>query len=327
MELLHNHLDGNIAARIYRSYVKWERKLQVWQLQVASYMTRREAALLLFTSLSGEAEELENCDLKQVNSSTGIEYIQEQLKAGLQTKLVYEKRKLLSDHETIVRQNGESIRAHANRYRRTERALASVGVNVEGMYDEEARGNRLLERARLSPENQRLALIGSRYSLNFTAILESLCMSFPEHKPPPALFGKDGNLIRAFTKSPSASSSSSSLSSMSTASSYKSDRSGISKGKGKFKPRQAYAAEHQELETVDEGAENNEEEDTPENEGDRNDDAAEEEQDNNPDEEAEDGLDLGGVAEVLTVAAKKLQPLTLGRKFSGTRSIADRKRS
>ena len=195
------------------------------------------------------------------------------------------------------------------------------------MYDEEARGNRLLERARLSPEHQRLALIGSRYSLNFTAILESLCMSFPEHKPPPALFGKDGNPTRAFTKSPSASSSSSSLSSMSTASSYKSDRSGISKGKGKFKPRQAYAAEHQELETADEGAENNEEKDTPENEGDGNDDAAEEEQDDNPDEEAEDELDLGGVAEVLTVAAKKLQSLTLGRKFSGTRSIADRKRS
>ena len=115
-----------------RSYAKWERKLQVWQLQVASYMTRREAALLLFASLSGEAEEeLENCDLKQVNSSTGIEYIQEQLKAGLQTKLVYQKRKLLSDHETIVRQNGESIWAYTNRYRRTERALASVGVNVE----------------------------------------------------------------------------------------------------------------------------------------------------------------------------------------------------
>ena len=106
-------------------------------------MNRREAALLLFTSLSGEAEEeLENCDLAKVNSATGIEYIQEQLRQGLQTKLVYQKRKLLADHESIVRQNNESIRAFANRYRRTERALTSVGVNVEGMYDDESRGNR-----------------------------------------------------------------------------------------------------------------------------------------------------------------------------------------
>ena len=239
-----------------RSFVKWERKLSVWQLQIQSYMNRREAALLLFTSLSGEAEEeLENCDLAKVNSATGIEYIQEQLRQGLQTKLVYQKRKLLADHESIVRQNNESIRAFANRYRRTERALTSVGVNVEGMYDDESRGNRLLERSRLSPENQRLALIGSRYSLNFDAILESLCMSFPEHKQAPPLFGKDGTPIRSLTSKPSSfssSSSSSSLATTSTASTYRSDKG---KGKGKFKPRQAFATEATELEAVPEDGE------------------------------------------------------------------------
>ena len=114
-----------------RSFVNWERKLSVCQLQIQSYMNRREAALLLFTSLSGEAEEeLENCDLAKVNSASGIEYIQEQLRQGLQTKLVYQKRKLLADHESIVRQNNESLRAFANRYRRTERALASVGAST-----------------------------------------------------------------------------------------------------------------------------------------------------------------------------------------------------
>lgn len=256
-----------------RSFVKWERKLSVWQLQIQSYMNRREAALMLFTSLSGEAEEeLENCDLAKVNSATGIEYIQEQLRQGLQTKLVYQKRKLLADHESIVRQNNESIRAFANRYRRTERALASVGVSVEGMYDDESRGNRLLERSRLSPENQRLALIGSRYSLNFEAILESLCMSFPEHKQAPPLFGKDGTPIRSMTK-PSSFSSSSSSSSLTTASTASSSRFDKGKGKGKFKPRQAFATEATELEAVPEDGEEPDGEDENAENDDNGDDA------------------------------------------------------
>ena len=57
------------------------------------------------------------------------------------------------------------------------------------------RGNRLLERSRLSPENQRLVLVGSAYNLAYEAIVESLRMSFPEHKPPPLLFGKDSQSI------------------------------------------------------------------------------------------------------------------------------------
>ena len=309
-----------------RSFVKWERKLSVWQLQIQSYMNRREAALLLFTSLSGEAEEeLENCDLDKVNSTNGIEYIQEQLRQGLQTKLVYQKRKLLADHESIVRQN-ESLRAFANRYRRTERALASVGVNVDGMYDDESRGNRLLERARLSPENQRLTLIGARYDLSFQAISDSLCLSFPEHKQAPPLFGKDGTPIRSLTKpsSFSSSSSSSSLATSSTASTYRSDKG---KGKGKFKPRQTFAAEATELEAVpeeddqrDDGDEEYENDENAEDGNADDADAPEQEQD-------EPEVDFSEVAEVLTVTAKKLQALTLGRKFSGNRNVNDRKKN
>ena len=312
-----------------RSFVKWERKLSVWQLQIQSYMNRREAALLLFTSLSGEAEEeLENCDLAKVNSATGIEYIQEQLRQGLQTKLVYQKRKLLADHESIVRQNNESIRAFANRYRRTERALTSVGVSVHAMYDDESRGNRLLERSRLSPENQRLALIGSRYNLSFDAILESLCMSFPEHKQPPPLFGKDGTPIRSLTSKPSSfssSSSSSSLATTSTASTYRSDKG---KGKGKFKPRQAFATEATELEAVPEDGEEQQDDGDENYEPDDNAEDGNAEDAEDPDQEQDETeVDFGEVAEVLTVTAKKLQALTLGRKFSGNRNVADRKKN
>ena len=140
------------------------------------------------------------------------------------------------------------------------------------MYDDESRGNRLLERSRLSPENQRLALIGSRYSLNFEAILESLCMSFPEHKQAPPLFGKDGTPIRSMTK-PSSFSSSSSSSSLTTASTASSSRFDKGKGKGKFKPRQAFATEATELEAVPEDGEEPDGEDENAENDDNGDDA------------------------------------------------------
>ena len=41
------------------------------------------------------------------------------------------------------------------------------------MYDNDSRGNRLLERARLSQADQRLILVGSRHSLGFEEISES----------------------------------------------------------------------------------------------------------------------------------------------------------
>lgn len=197
-------------------------------------MGRRDAALFLYSSLTGEAEEeLEHCDLDRLDSADGVEYIEATLQSGLATKLVYQKRKLMSDYESIVRQPSESLRSFSNRYRRAEQALQSVSVDVKGMYDEESRGNRLLERSRLSPENQRLVLIGAGYNLAYSSICESLCMSFPEHKAPPQLFGKDGQPIKArFTGSPNSAASSSS-SSAATSSSFTSQGKG-----GKVSARQ-----------------------------------------------------------------------------------------
>ena len=69
---------------------------------ILHYMTLREASLFLCTSLSGEAEEeLEHADLDRTNSASGIDYIDRQLKLGLQTKTVYQKRKFMADYEAI----------------------------------------------------------------------------------------------------------------------------------------------------------------------------------------------------------------------------------
>ena len=55
------------------------------------------------------------------------------------------KRKVLADYEHISRAPTEAMRPFINRYRRVERTLSTLGINVEQMYDSEARGARLLE--------------------------------------------------------------------------------------------------------------------------------------------------------------------------------------
>ena len=179
-----------------RAFAKYERKVRLWEIQVEPYMSKREAALQLYTALSGEPEqELEHAPLERINCAEGINYILEQLRGPMSQRLVYQKRRYLSDFEGINRFPNEHLRAFTNRCRRTERNLQAVDINVTAMYDGEARGSRLLDRARLSPQDQRLVLVGARYSLAFEDISESLIMQFPDFKAPPPVVGKDGQLI------------------------------------------------------------------------------------------------------------------------------------
>ncbi|CAJ1407168.1 unnamed protein product [Effrenium voratum] len=176
-----------------RSFAKFERKVQLWRMQIRAWMPLSEAAMLLYGSLTGEAEdETENLDLEKVNSPGGLDYIMNSLKDGLQSKVVFQKRKLLHDFKSVSRYNNESMRSCTSRHRRTEQAPQSAGIQVSGVYDEEARGSRLLDRAKLTPESQRLVLIGCGYRLDFASISDSLNMSFPEHKQPPPVVGRDG---------------------------------------------------------------------------------------------------------------------------------------
>ena len=64
-----------------------------------AFMPPSDAALMLFTPLSGEAElETEHLDLNKVNSADGIKYLLGTLREPLQQKLLFQKRKLLSDY-------------------------------------------------------------------------------------------------------------------------------------------------------------------------------------------------------------------------------------
>ena len=77
----------------------------------------------------------------------GIDYILETLRQPMEQKQLFQQRKFLADFGGIQRQPA---------YRTQP----------------ESRGNRLLARARLSPQNQRLLLVGSRYSLAKECLLQ-----------------------------------------------------------------------------------------------------------------------------------------------------------
>lgn len=150
----------NYARDDLRAFQKWQRKVEIWQLQVSSYLPPNEAAMLLYVSLRGEAEEeLEWCELSKINQQNGVQYIVDTLKQPLMTRSIYLKRKYLHEYEYVQRSNGETIRSFCNRYSRIERSLHSVGISVDAMYDSESRGARLLDRFRLNLDQQRLILV------------------------------------------------------------------------------------------------------------------------------------------------------------------------
>ena len=335
----------NYPSTDLRAFAKYERKVRTWQLQVKNYYTKAEAGLALFTSLQGEAEaEAEHLDLEKVNSATGVDYVLESLRGPLQQKQLLQKRKLLSDYESVARQPSESVRQYINRYRRIELDLQSIGIRTETMYDAESKGYRVLDRCKLSPDCQRLVLIGAGNTLDYEKVCESLCLQYPDFKPPPPIQGYAGpawKSNRAGKGSGSSSSQFASPSSMSTAPSSASSSTSRSSnpkgfGKGFNGPKRAYVTENAngdaderqdgDLEQIPE-EEEDEFADAQENE---ENDMPEEGNEIPPDDDQEDDIDLNELSQVLTVTARKLQSTILGRKFSGhgaqgKRSIQERK--
>ncbi|OLP99064.1 Copia protein [Symbiodinium microadriaticum] len=312
-----------------RAFSKFERRVSIWQLQVKPYMSEAEAALSLYCSLSGEPEEeLEHLDIKKLYAKDGISFLMEQLRGPLQAKQIYLKRKYLSDYETIGRAPGESLRNYVNRYHRAEKALLSIGIDVGLTYDAESRGSRLLDRAKLSTEQQRMVLVGTNQSLNFEDVKNALVLQYPDHKPapflqgqsfrdqgqpgstrPPKGFGKSKNSGKGngFGSFPSSSSSSGG-----TGNSYR--RAYVAEAEDQQEDDQA-----QQLDAIpeDDLAEADDGDDDPEL-------IPDEGEDENIDNETVESL-----MEVLTVTSRKLQAMTQGRKYRGAprKSIEERKKS
>ena len=115
----------NYAREDVRAFDRYERKVRMWERQVQAYMPKREAAMSLYVSLRGEAEEeLEFMSVEEIDNEQGVENILSALRRPLQTRAVYLKRRYLHEYEYIGRHGSESIRAFCNRYQRAEKSLA-----------------------------------------------------------------------------------------------------------------------------------------------------------------------------------------------------------
>ncbi|CAJ1329503.1 unnamed protein product, partial [Effrenium voratum] len=234
-----------------RAFYKWERK--VWRLQISSWLPANEAAMMLYTSLRGEAEE-------------------------------------------------------------------------------ETEGNRLLERARLSADAQRLVLISSGHRLDFNYIVDSLMYAFPDHKPTPPIYGRDGQPIRSGHGAPyrttaadlpySSSSTSTAASSSAFAHSGKGDR--YSKGQGHskgFPPQKVYNADHVHFEPEQDQEEPPQDPDALDPIEEQPDEEAVDEENDEPNEQDEAQPDEATDETQLAEALQILTVTTLGRKFSETKTI------
>ena len=69
--------------------------------------------------------------------------------------------------DTLVSHCEHSI---INRYKRVEASLRAINIDISLTYDDESRGSRLLDRARLTTEQQRLILVGTGQAVSFDAI-------------------------------------------------------------------------------------------------------------------------------------------------------------
>ena len=290
--------------------------------------------MYLYVNLSGEAaEELEHCELDLIDHEQGIEYILETLRTPLMVKGVYLKRKFLDDFEHLSRRNGESIPAFTNRYHRCERSLQSVGVQVSNMYDDEAAGSRLMDRMRLGAEAQRMILIATGNSLRYRDIKEAAETQFPEHRATPAVVYN-----RDFEDTPKEPRDRGRDRPDGPPRGQWKAKDGKGKGKDRGKSsgkgssstfvRSSYITEIPEGgQSEDEHAPAEEDElggdETPQEAADA--DPTEQEADQASDA-AEDFSDLDLAAHCLTVTARRLSNMRLGRKFSGGgKSISQRK--
>ena len=270
-------------------------------------MSDAEAALTLYCSLTGEAEEeLEHIDLEKLYAKNGVAFLLEQLRGPLQSKQVYLKRKFLADFETVSRYNGEGMRSYVNRYHRAEKALLSIGINVSLTYDSESRGSRLLDRAKLTLEQQRM---------------------YPDHKPPPFVQGQPSGKDAQNPRAPKGKGKG-----FKGPTSFSSSGHGSSATSSSTPPRRAWVAEAEDngdnedgdyLDAIPEG--DNGEGDEAFDQGDDGDDGEELLPDEGDDAEGA----IQELMQVLTVTSKKLQSMTQGRKYRGAprKSVEERKRS
>ena len=293
-----------------RAFAKFSKKVRIWEIQMTPFASKADQALLLWGSLTGDAEqELEHLTIDEVHCDTGIDTILRKLQLPFEQRAVFQKRKFLHEFESLRRYPSEVMRVYIQRFRRSIRNLQSVGIDITMSYDTEALGSRLLDRSGLTQDSQRMILVGTQQQLGLESIAEALVLQFPDFRGAPPIHGlqQKGN---SKGKSTSSSSSASSTSTMAR-SSGKGSSSSMSRVMVVDNPESAHLEQITEAEVADDDDDAQQQADDDGDEPNDEDEAG--------DDDDNESLDLENLSQVLTVTAKKLAGLTLGRKFTTQR--------
>ena len=212
----------------------------------------------------------------------------------------------------------------------------AANIDVGSMYDSESRGARLLDRLRLGNEQQRLVLVASAQSLHFDLIIGrplQWCTRKSSRAPEIVGIPSNGNHPRGGGHRHGSEGQQSGHSGRDRFNRprHQGDRGG--KGKG----HRTYITEEAAITEGDDGGQANLTDIPEEPEGVAEDDLADDQDDDEElvaadDDEAPDFEDLSAAVqaapECLTVTARRIEGVTLGRKFSGRpKSIEERKKT
>lgn len=91
-----------------RAFVKFSKKVKIWQIQMTPYASAADQALLLWGSLTGDAEqEVEHLTIEEVHCAGGIDTILRKQQIPFEQRAVFQKRKFLHEFESLRRYPGK----------------------------------------------------------------------------------------------------------------------------------------------------------------------------------------------------------------------------
>ena len=283
-----------------QAFRRWVDRVRRWELRIVHYVPRGEAALILFDSLKGEAAlVVQDVPLASYFTDEGIDVLIELLRPAFDERPLLFKAQVFEEFQEYTRLRGEDIRTAVNRYARVEGRLRLVGGEPPA---NDYRAYKLLQAMKLPPAEHRQIT-----EWDYNQIRDSLLFIYPTKRYVPVLWDdrRGRNDAQSSDRAPLSSAASSRAPSSASGRSF-SSRGGKGFGKSSA-PRRTYVADasfpEEEYEEDEEFEELDPEEYDPESAPPQH-------------EEEDEDDDLSWVHEALTVAAKKLRPLTNGRNWS-----------
>ena len=157
-------------------YLRWVRKVQMWEVRVRHYKPLAEAALDLADVITGDAAPLiENIPWREINREDGIKRITDTLKV-FDEQTVYQLGELMFQYEQFRRRQGETLFAMVARFEQLELRCSRASLDL---FKDSARAFRLLRVACLTPEHRRGILTTAGHDWDYSKLVQAMRTQWP----------------------------------------------------------------------------------------------------------------------------------------------------